>query len=129
MAGNRSCGSPRSRSRARIRSVPKPSAGHGLSDSTQRVALGKVLLELPALAIDRFGRRVRDELLVGEHLLGALDLPLDPRPLGRDVALPVAGRTDDRLEDPKGVAADLDPDAAAPVEPRRRLRLVERVQV
>src|SRR5215475_6318398 len=82
IAWKRSCGSPSTRRSARIRSVPKPSAGHGLSDSTQRVALGKVLRELLALGSDRLGRCVRHELLVGEHPLGPVDLLLDTRALG-----------------------------------------------
>src|SRR5437763_11171969 len=107
MAGNRSCGSPSSRSSVRIRSVPKPSAGHGLSDSTQRVALGKVLRELLALGGHRFGRGVRDELLVREHPLGPLDLLLDSGALALDVAPAIVSRAHDGLEDPPRVAADL----------------------
>src|SRR3954451_7591481 len=114
MAGNRSCGSPSSRSRARIRSVPKPSVGHGERDSTQRVALSKVLRELLPLGFDRFRRGVRNELLVGEHPLGSFDLLLDSRPPGLDVAWAAPRRAHDGLEDPLRVAADLDPDAAAP---------------
>src|SRR3954467_6135355 len=114
-AGAAPCGSPSSRNTARIRSVPKPSSGQGERDSTQRVALGKVLRQLLPLALDRFGRGVRDELLVGEHPLGPLDLLPASGPLGFDVPLSVARGPDHRLEDPQGVAADLDPDPAAPV--------------
>src|SRR5262249_2941665 len=80
IAGNRSCGSPSPRSSARMRSVPKPSRGHGLGArihavlSAEGIELGTVLLELLALALDDLGCRVRDELLVRKHPLAALDL-------------------------------------------------------
>src|SRR5438105_8730231 len=116
MAGNRSCGSPSSRRSARIRSVPKPSAGHGERDSTQRVALSNVLRKLLSFGSDRFGRGLRDELVVREHPFGPLDLLLDARPLGLDVALAVFGRTHNHFEDSLRVARQLDPDATAPVD-------------
>src|SRR6266581_7311315 len=122
MAGNRSWGSPSSRSSARIRSVPKPSAGHGLSDSTQRVALCNVLRQLLAFGGDGFGRCIRDELLVREHPLGPVDLLLHPRALGFDVARAVLGRTHDGLEDPLRVARQLGTNAAPPIDARRGLR-------
>src|SRR3954449_5410680 len=116
-----------------MRSVPKPSAGHGLSAATQSVAecvkLGLVLLELQAFAVDHVGCRVRDEPLVCEHLLRTLDLLREPRALALDVTLAVAGRPHNRFEDPLRVAADLDADAATAVDARRRLRLVERVEL
>ena len=66
-------------SSARIRSSPKPSAGHGLSDATQSVAerieLAPVALELLALGLDDVAARVRDEALVREHLLARARSP------------------------------------------------------
>src|SRR4051812_1498463 len=116
-----------------MRSVPKPSAGHGLSEATQSVAecvkLGPVLLELPAFALDHVRRRVRHELLVGEHLLRTLDLLCEARTLALDVALAVLGRTDDGVEDAFAVAEHLDANAAAPVDACGRLRVVECVQL
>src|SRR5258706_816016 len=103
-----------------MRSIPKPSAGHGLSAATQSVAesvkLGLVLRELQAFGLDHVGRRVRDELVVREHLLRALDLLREPGALSGDVALAVLGRSHDRLEDPISVAWHLDPHAAAAVD-------------
>ena len=89
-----------------------------------------VLRELLALALD--GRRigVRDELLVREHLLRPVDLLLQARALGLDVALRRRSRRpNDRLEDPQRVAVERDPHLAAPVDARRRLRPVERAEV
>src|ERR1700704_2908876 len=88
-ASNERCGSPSRSSSATMRSVPKPSVGHGLSDATQAVPspapsslrrsadgieLAAVPLELLALAVHDLGRRVRDEALVREHRLGACEL-------------------------------------------------------
>src|SRR3954470_13734568 len=105
-----------------MRSVPKPSAGHGLSAATHSVAegvkLGLVLLELQAFAVDHVGRRVRDEPLVCEHLLGALDLLCEPRAFPLDIALAVARRAHHRFEDPLRVAVDPDADAAAAIDAR-----------
>ncbi len=44
IAGYRSCGSPSSASSARIRSSPKPSAGHGLSEAIHSVASIRVIV-------------------------------------------------------------------------------------
>ena len=61
-----------------MRSSPKPSAGHGLSEATQsvadRVKLAPVPLELLALGLHHVLGRPRDEALVREHPLGPRDL-------------------------------------------------------
>src|SRR3954447_10926011 len=81
-ASNERCGSPRRASSARIRSVPKPSGGHGLSDSSHSTAdgieLALVALELLALFGHDIGRRVGGEALVREHRLAACDLAAKP---------------------------------------------------
>src|SRR5947208_16863651 len=73
-----------------MRSVPKPSAGHGLSAASQSVAdcveLTPVSLELLALGVDDVRRRARGEALVGEHALGARDLLLESCDLRIEVA-------------------------------------------
>src|SRR4051794_31447653 len=84
-AGKRRCGLPsRSRS-ARMRSSPKPSAGHGLRPASQLVAdcveFTPVALELLALGLDDVGGRAGGEALVREHPLGALDLAFEARDL------------------------------------------------
>src|SRR5437016_9368726 len=122
-------GFPRRASSSRIRSSPKPSVGHGLSELTQRVALCNVLPKLLALTLDGVRICVRHELLVSEHLLRPVDLLLQPRPLGLDVAATLAGGTDDRFEDPQRVAGERDANLATPVNPRRGLREVKRVVV
>src|SRR5437899_7488652 len=77
-ASNERCGLPSRSSSATMRSVPKPSRGHGLSEASQSVAdcseLTAVPLELLALGIHDLGGRIRDEALVRELLLGARDL-------------------------------------------------------
>src|SRR5437763_9283551 len=114
-----------------MRSSPKPSDGHGLRDSTQRVALVKVLRQLLALGSDSFRRRVRHELLVREHPLGALDLVADALALCLCATRPgfILGRADDRLEDAGRVAHQLDANAAASVDPRGRLSVLDLAEV
>lgn len=80
IAGKRSCGSPSSRSSARMRSSPN-SSGHGESAATQAVALaaegfelGAVLLQLRLLGPNDIARRPLTEALVGKLALGPFDL-------------------------------------------------------
>src|SRR4051795_3326274 len=77
-ASKERCGSPRRASSSTIRSVPKPSTGQGLSDSSQLTAdcieLAAIPLELLALGVHDLGRCVRDEALVRELLLRPGDL-------------------------------------------------------
>src|SRR5215468_3896920 len=72
-----------------MRSVPKPSAGQGLSAASQSVAdcveLTPVPLELPALGVDDVRRRAGREALVREHPLGTRDLLLEASYLGLEV--------------------------------------------
>src|SRR5581483_6888316 len=128
-----SCGSPSLCSSERIRSVPKPPAGHGLSAATQsvaeRVKLGPVLRELPTLALDHVGRGVRDELVVREHALRPRDFLREPRPLGGDVALPVAGRAHDRVEDAQRITREPDAHAAAAIDTRAGLGALDRAEL
>src|SRR5437899_4587805 len=105
-----------------MRSSPKPSAGHGLSDSIHSTAecvkLSLVLGELRTFAVDHARRGVRDELLVGEHPLRTLDLLLYPRALCFDITVSVLGRAHDGFEDPLRVPRNVDAHAASPVDPR-----------
>src|SRR5205814_13560 len=118
---------------ARIRSSPKPSAGHGLSDSIQLAAesleLGAVLLTLGFLRFDDLGRRLPREVRVRELALRAGEFLPDAPELRLHVACPVLARPDDALEDPGRVTAQRDANAASPVDPRRELRVLERAEV
>src|SRR3954452_11278525 len=79
-ASKERCGLPSRSSSLRIRSVPKPSVGHGLSDSIQEVLLpdgielAAVPLELLALGVHDLGRCVGDEAVIRQHPLGAVNL-------------------------------------------------------
>src|SRR4051812_26362949 len=138
---NERSGFPSRASSSRIRSVPKPSAGHGLSNSSQLTAdgieLAPVALELLALGVDDRGRRVRDEALVRELFLRTLDLLAQPFALGVGIAVRLrALRLDDRVEDTALVALERRNDAGAaeplrvllPPSERARLRLVARLR-
>src|SRR4051794_23261858 len=102
-----------------MRSSPKPSFGHGLSDSTYSradgIELPPVARELLALGLDDVRRRVPDEPLVREHVFGAGDLLLQPLDLGRRIAVarPLCG-PHDRVEDPPFLAPELREHTAAP---------------
>src|SRR5689334_15469648 len=107
-----------------MRSSPN-SAGHGESPATQSVAgngleLTLVARQLLALGRDDVGRRVLDEALVRELLLGPRDLPAQPLALGLDVAVRLlALGLDDDLEDAPLVVALQWDEHAAPPEGRR----------
>src|SRR5882672_192134 len=83
--GNARSGFPSSSSSARMLSSPN-SSGHGLRLATQAVfasvaegiELAPVALELLALSGYDLRRRIRDEPLVREHLLGSIDLLQQP---------------------------------------------------
>src|SRR5919199_6681749 len=116
-----------------MRSSPKPSAGHGLSDSIHSTAesfeLGAVLLTLDLLCLDHLARRLLGEARIGELALGTRELLAYALTLGLDVTRAVLARADDALEDAGGVAAQLHAHAAPPVDPRSELRVLERVEV
>src|SRR5205823_5731281 len=86
-----SWGSPSSARSASIRSSPKPSFGHGLSDSTSSTAEGielpPVARELLAFGLHDVGGRALDEAVVREHPLRPRDLLLQALDLGRRVAV------------------------------------------
>jgi hypothetical protein len=46
--------------------------------------------------------------------------------LGREIALPVGG-LDHQLEEPLGIARELDPNAATTIDPCTELRLLDRL--
>src|SRR5471032_176719 len=135
-AGYASCGSLSSASRARIRSSPKPSAGHGLSEAIQsvadRVKLAPVALELRALGLHDVLARIRHEPLVRQHLLAARDLSLEPRDLLAEPGTTVdlhALRPHDRVEDPRLVALERRAHSAPPEPLGCLLHAHERVGV
>src|SRR4051794_28469189 len=111
-----------------MRPSPNPSRGHGESDCSHSVAdcieLAPVALELLPLGVDNVGGGVLDEALVGELLLGALDLLREPCALGVDVAVLLPGRalrSDDGVEDAPLLALELRQDARAAEHLRRLL--------
>src|SRR5882672_11378319 len=124
--GNARSGLPSSSSSARMFSSPN-SSGHGLRLATQAVfaspaegiELAPVALELLSLGGHDLGRRIRDKLLVREHLLAATDLLEQPRALGIGVAgRLVTFRFDDGVEDPLLVRLQLCRQHAAATEHR-----------
>src|SRR5438874_9056277 len=117
-----------------MRSSPKPSFGHGLSDSTSSTAesieLPPVARELLAFGLHDVGRRVLNEAPVREHPLRAGDLLLQALDLGRRVA--VAGRLRrpyDRLKDAQVLAFQRNTHAAAAEDLGRVLDHLERIRV
>src|SRR3954452_16071272 len=117
-----------------MRSTPKPSTGHGLSEATQSVAdsvrLAPVPLELLALGLHHGCGRTRDEALVRKHPLRPRDLLLEPRDLRSCIAVglhPLG--LDDRGEDPCIVALQARQHAAAPEALGRLLNPYERAGV
>ena len=110
-------------SSARIRSVPKPSAGHGREGLNparrvrQRIARASRARRRPPRA--RRSRRTSRSRASSRPARS----PSATRARSASTSpCPSLCRTDDRLEDPQRVAAELDPDAAAPVDARRGLR-------
>src|SRR5919198_5329453 len=110
------CGSPRSRSKARIRSRPNFS-GHGESASSQltgeSVELTAVPRQLLTLGGDDVLGSIRHETVVGEHPLSPGDLLPEPLDLGGRVAIRLLPlRFHDGLEDASLLAVELDAHAA-----------------
>src|SRR5439155_3258091 len=133
IAGNARCGSPSSARSARIRPRPN-SSGQGERDSShssaEGIKLAPVPLQLLPLRLDHVRRRVRHEALVGEHPLGAGDLPAEPLALSLDVAVRLdASRAHDRLEDPPLVFPHLAERSAAAEDRREILNAVEGFRV
>src|SRR5262249_12350663 len=120
IAGYASWGSPRSVSRARMLSRPKPSRGHGLMASSHSTAdmflsvargqLATVALELLPLGVDHSGWCIRHEALVREHPFRARHLVAQALDLSAAVVLDGrALRAHDGGEDPPLVVrAELD---------------------
>src|SRR5919199_6091320 len=103
-----------------MRSSPKPSAGHGLSDSIHSTAesfeLGTVLLTLGLLGRDHLAGRSLGEIRVRELALRAGELLPHALELGLDVSGPVLAGADDTLEDARRVAGERDAHPASPVD-------------
>src|SRR5206468_27991 len=98
------------------------------SSAADGIELAPVALELLALGSDDLGRRIRDEALVAEHLLAALDLLAQPRDLRLGVAVRLrALRLHDRGEDALLVALERRHDARAAEHLRELLHALERV--
>src|SRR6266849_6223817 len=113
-----------------MRSSPKPSFGHGLSDSTYSTAdcneLPTVARELLALGLDDLGRSILEEAIVREHPFGARDLFLQTFDLcGRVAVVRPFGRFHDRVEDPPLLALELRQQTAAPEDDRGFLHHAE----
>src|SRR5439155_21911805 len=131
MDGYACCGSPRSRSRVRMRASPN-SSGHGESDSTQligeSVELTAIAVRLVALGRDDVRRRVLDEPLVGEHPFRARDLLLQAIDLGGRVAVAAAAlRLHHGVEDSSLFAVERGANAAAAEDRRSVLDGLQRI--
>src|SRR4051794_14525801 len=118
-----------------MRSSPN-SSGQGESPATQsvagrseteRVKLATVALELVALGLDDLRRRVGDEPLVREHVLGPGYLLFEPCAFSVDVSVDLLPlRLHDHVEDPLLVALEWKEHAAPPEDRRRLVDPVER---